>query len=314
MNVEQVRRTPAVRRTAGGGGFRSWWGRNQRKIVPYLFITPNLVVFTLFMFIPIIGAFYVSLTKWSLIGSPTFIGIENYVQMFTDPNFWKAFYNTFIYTVGTVPTSIALGLLVAMGLNRRLPGRTLLRSIYFVPVIISLVAAALIAAWMFNDNYGVINSLLNAVGLGSVHWLSSATWAMPSLIITTLWIRLGFNMVIYLAALQGISPEVYDAANIDGAKGWKLFRYVTWPLLAPTTFLVLIINIIYSTYVFDLIYVMTGGGPGFSTTVLVQYVYQEAFQQGDMGYASAIGVFLYVLLMVFTLFQWRVTRQGEQAS
>lgn len=290
-----------------------WWSRNQRLLIPYIFIAPNVLVFTVFVFAPILFAFYMSLNEWSLIGSPIFVGLENYLDLGTDPEFWRSFANTGVYTLGTVPTSIALGLLVAVGLNRKLPGRALLRSIYFVPVIISLVATALIAAWMFNDNYGVINAVLDAAGVGGVAWLSSAKWAMPSLIITTLWIRLGFNMVVYLAALQSIPTELYDAAKVDGATSWRQFRHITWPLLGPTTFLLVVLNVIYSLHVFDLIYVMTGGGPGFSTTVLVQYVYQTAFTEGEMGYASAIGVVLYLLLLVFTVFQWRVTRQSESA-
>ena len=290
---------------------RGWWNRNQRLLIPYIFIAPNVVVFAVFMFLPILLAFYISLNEWTLIGSPTFVGLGNYLDMLEDSEFLRAFYNTGVYTLGTVPTSIALGLAVAVGLNRKLPGRTLLRSIFFVPVIISLVAVALIAAWIFNDNYGIINAALSAVGIGDVPWLSSARWAMISLIIATLWIRLGFNMVIYLAALQSIPTELYDAARVDGASGWRRFRHITWPLLGPTTFLLVIINIIYSLHVFDLIYVMTGGGPGFSTTVLVQYIYQMAFTEGQMGYASAIGVVLYLLLLVFTVFQWRVTRQSE---
>jgi ABC-type sugar transport system permease subunit len=290
---------------------RGWWNRNQRLLIPYLFITPNIVVFAVFMFAPILLAFYISLNEWTLIGYPTFVGLGNYLDLLKDPEFWRAFLNTGIYTVGTVPTSIVLGLAVAVGLNRKLPGRTLLRSIFFVPVIISLVAVALIADWIFNDNYGIINTALNAVGIGSVPWLSSSKWAMASLVITTLWIRLGFNMVVYLAALQSIPAELYDAARVDGAAAWKRFRHITWPLLRPTTFLLVIINIIYSLHVFDLIYVMTGGGPGFSTTVLVQYIYQMGFTEGQMGYASAIGVVLYLLLLVITVFQWRVTRQSE---
>ena len=290
---------------------RGWWNRNQRLLIPYIFIAPNVVVFAVFMFVPILLAFYISLNEWTLIGTPTFVGLGNYLDMLEDSEFLRAFYNTGVYTLGTVPTSIALGLVVALGLNRKLPGRTLLRSIFFVPVIISLVAVALIASWIFNDNYGFINAALSAVGIGDVPWLSSARWAMISLIIATLWIRLGFNMVIYLAALQSIPTELYDAARVDGASGWRRFRHITWPLLGPTTFLLVIINIIYSLHVFDLIYVMTGGGPGFSTTVLVQYIYQMAFTEGQMGYASAIGVVLYLLLLVFTVFQWRVTRQSE---
>lgn len=290
---------------------RGWWNRNQRLLIPYIFIAPNVVVFAVFMFVPILLAFYISLNEWTLIGTPTFVGLGNYLDMLEDSEFLRAFYNTGVYTLGTVPTSIALGLVVALGLNLKLPGRTLLRSIFFVPVIISLVAVALIASWIFNDNYGIINAALSAVGIGDVPWLSSARWAMISLIIATLWIRLGFNMVIYLAALQSIPTELYDAARVDGASGWRRFRHITWPLLGPTTFLLVIINIIYSLHVFDLIYVMTGGGPGFSTTVLVQYIYQMAFTEGQMGYASAIGVVLYLLLLVFTVFQWRVTRQSE---
>ena len=302
---------PATKDGGGPGGVRGWWNRNQRLLIPYIFIAPNVVVFAVFMFVPILFAFYISLNEWTLIGYPTFVGLGNYLDMLEDSEFLRAFYNTGVYTLGTVPTSIALGLVVALGLNRKLPGRTLLRSIFFVPVIISLVAVALIASWIFNDNYGIINAALSAVGMGDVPWLSSARWAMISLIIATLWIRLGFNMVIYLAALQSIPTELYDAARVDGASGWRRFRHITWPLLGPTTFLLGIINIIYSLHVFDLIYVMTGGGPGFSTTVLVQYIYQMAFTEGQLGYASAIGVVLYLLLLVFTVFQWRVTRQSE---
>ena len=302
---------PATKDGGDPGGVRGWWNRNQRLLIPYIFIAPNVVVFAVFMFLPILLAFYISLNEWTLIGFPTFVGLGNYLDMLEDSEFLRAFYNTGVYTVGTVPTSIALGLAVAVGLNRKLPGRTLLRSIFFVPVIISLVAVALIASWIFNDNYGIINAALSAVGIGDVPWLSSARWAMISLIIATLWIRLGFNMVIYLAALQSIPTELYDAARVDGASGWRRFRHITWPLLGPTTFLLVIINIIYSLHVFDLIYVMTGGGPGFSTTVLVQYIYQMAFTEGQMGYASAIGVVLYLLLLTFTVFQWRVTRQSE---
>ena len=289
----------------------SWWERHQRRLVPYIFIAPNLLVFTVFVLVPIVFAFYISLNEWSLIGTPEFVGLGNYVEMLGDGQFWRSLYNTLIYTVGTVPTSIALGLLVAVGLNRKLPGRALLRSLFFVPVIISLVAVALIASWMFNDNYGVINVALGALGFEGVPWLSSPVWAMPSLIITTLWIRVGFCMVIYLASLQSIPAELYDAAQVDGATSWRQFRHITWPLLGPTTFLLLILNVIYSLHVFDLIYVMTGGGPGSSTTVLVQYIYQMAFQESEMGYASAVGVVLYAMLLAFTVFQWRMTRQGD---
>jgi multiple sugar transport system permease protein len=253
-----------------------------------------------------------SFHEWSLIGVPQFNGLDNYVRMVHDELFWQSLGHTVVFTAGTVPTSIALGLAAAMLLNRELPARGLLRSVIFLPVIVSGVVTALVAAWIFNDNYGVINSLLKAAGLEPIPWLSSPTWAMPSIIFTTLWIRIGFCMVVYLAGLQGIPSEYYDAAQVDGASGWRQFRHITWPLLAPTTFLLLVINVIFSFHVFDLIYVMTGGGPGFSTTVLVQYIYESAFASREMGYASAMGIVLYLLIVVLTVFQWRVSRQGGE--
>lgn len=306
MAVQQAGQQNARHERAG------WWARNQRRLTPYIFIAPNMLIFTVFLFFPMLLAIYMSFNQWSLIESPTFIGLGNYVAMFQDPQFWQSLWNTLLYTVGTVPTSMALGLVVAIGLNRALPGRGLMRSIFFMPVVVSGVAVALVGAWIFNDSYGVINNALTAVGLDPVPWLTSQAWAMLSLIVITLWIRVGFNMVVYLAALQSIPPDLYEAAQMDGASGWAQFRNITWPLLSPTTFLLVILNVIYSLHVFDLIFVMTGGGPGFSTTVLVMYLYQAAFQNLQMGYASAMGVVLFVLLLSFTAFQWRITRQGEQ--
>lgn len=301
-----VQQAPKVRQAE-----QSWWARNQRRLTPYIFIAPNMLVFTVFLFVPMVFAIYMSLNEWSLIEAPTFIGLGNYVAMAQDPQFWQSLWNTLLYTAGTVPTSIVIGLVVAIGLNRKLPARGLLRSIFFVPVVISMVAVALVGAWIFDDSYGVINNGLTALGFDPVPWLSSQRWAMVTLVVATLWVRIGFNMVVYLAALQGIPPEVYEAAQIDGATGWNRFWNITRPLLGPTTFLLVILNVIYSIHIFDLIYVMTAGGPGFSTTVLVMYVYQAAFENLQMGYASAMGVVLFALLLAFTAFQWRITRQSE---
>jgi multiple sugar transport system permease protein len=307
MAVQQAGQAPRSRQAQ-----QNWWERNQRRLTPYIFIAPNMVVFTVFLFVPMLLAVYMSFNEWSLIESPTFIGLGNYVQMVQDPQFWQALGNTLLYTAGTVPANIALGLLVAIALNRALPARGLLRSIIFVPVVISGVAVALVGAWIFNDSYGVINNGLNALGFESVPWLTSQRWTMLSIIAMALWLGIGFNMVVYLAALQSIPPELYEAAQIDGASGWRQFRNITWPLLGPTTFLLVILGVISSLHVFDLIFVMTGGGPGFATTVLVMYLYQSAFQNLQMGYASAMGVVLFLMLLAFTAFQWRITRQGEQ--
>lgn len=280
-------------------------------LVPYLFISPNLLLFTAFSFIPLLYAAYISLYDWNLIGDADWLGLANYRRLLADPLFWRALANTAIYAALTVTGSLACGLALALGLNRPLPLRTTLRSIYFLPVVISAVATGTIAAWLFNDNYGVLNAILARLGLARVPWLSSPLWAMPSLAIATLWVRLGFNMVVYLAAAQSIPSLYYEAARIDGATAWHQFRHITWPLLRPATFLLLVLNVIYSFQSFDLAYVMTGGGPGFSTTMLVQYIYQAAFQTGEMGYASAMGILLYVLILAFTMLQWRISRQSE---
>ncbi|HME21480.1 MAG TPA: sugar ABC transporter permease [Acetobacteraceae bacterium] len=288
-----------------------WWSTHQRRLVPYLFIAPNIVLFAAFSFLPLIYAVYISFHDWTLIGEPDFIGIGNYQRLVYDSLFWRALANTLVYAVGTVPTSMAIGLLLALALNRHMPARSFLRSLYFLPLVVSAVATGTIAAWMFNDNYGVINAIIVRLGGSRVAWLSSPYWALPSLVLTTLWVRVGFCMVVYLAALQSIPRMYYEAARIDGASAVRQFRHVTLPLLKPATFLLLVLSIIYSFHVFDLIYVMTGGGPGFSTTMLVQYIFRSAFVTSEMGYACAVGIALYALILGFTVLQWRASRQTE---
>ena len=292
---------------------RMRWAARRHALVPYAFIAPNVVLFTAFSFLPLLYAAYISLHDWSLIGDPEWLGLKNYVRLGRDPLFWRALVNTALYAVSTVPTSMAAGLLLALAMNRRFPLRVFLRSVYFMPVVVSAVATGTIAAWLFNDNYGVVNAILVRAGLGRIAWLSTPAWALPSLAIATVWVRVGFNMVVYLAALQSIPQTYFEAARIDGASTLSQFRHITVPLLAPATFLLLILDTIFSFQVFDLIYVMTGGGPGFSTTMVVQYIFKSAFVTSEMGYASAMGVALYVLILVFTIVQWRASRQAESA-
>ncbi|MFC0408711.1 carbohydrate ABC transporter permease [Roseomonas elaeocarpi] len=285
--------------------------RSHPWATAYTFIAPNLVLFSAFSFFPLLYAFWISFHDWSLIGDAEWIGLGNYRRLLTDTQFWHALLNTAVYAVASVPTTMAIGLLLAVALNRRLPGRVFLRSVYFLPVVVSAVATGTIAAWLFNEHYGVINALLVQAGVGRIPWLSSTAWALPSLVIATMWVRVGFCMVVYLAALQSIPSLYYEAAVMDGAGPLRQFRAITLPLLRPATFLLLVLSVIHSFQVFDLIYVMTGGGPGFSTTMLVQYIFQSAFVTSEMGYASTIGVVLYAIVLIFTLVQWRVSRQGE---
>jgi multiple sugar transport system permease protein/alpha-1,4-digalacturonate transport system permease protein len=288
-----------------------WYEKRSIKIIPYLFIAPNILLFFTFMIIPILFTFYISFHEWGLFGKPNFIWIENYTRMFADKVFWTSLWNTVYYTAGTVPLSAALGLIGALLLNQKVPLRSIFRTIFFAPVVVSLVAAGLIWSWMFNPNYGLFNEILGIFGVQGVDWLSSSTWAMPSVILTTLWVRIGYCLVIYLAGLQAVPESLYEAADMDGANGWQKFWRITLPMLKPTTTFILVMEVIHGFMVFDLIFTMTNGGPGYSTTVIVQYIYQKAFTEGEMGYASAIGTFFFVIVMIMTMVQMRLGREKD---
>lgn len=289
----------------------SWWTLNQRRVIPYLFITPTLLIFLTFVFIPISYAAYMSFFEWNGISAAEFIGLENYTDLFSDSVFWISLQNTLLYSMGLVPVSMGLGLLAAIGLNRQsLPGRPVLRTIYFLPFVISAVATATTAGWIFGDTFGVVNKILEALGLEKIRWLSNRDTALLTVIIATVWVRLGFCMLIYLAGLQSIPDDLIEAAEIDGASAWQRFHSITLPLLRPTTFLIFILSIIYSFEVFDLVFVMTNGGPGYATTVLTVYIYKTAFQTQSMGYASAIGLVFMAIIMTITLIQWRFSNEG----
>ncbi len=288
-----------------------WWSVNQRKIIPYLFIAPTMAIFILFVLIPILYASYMSFFEWNGISTPEFTGLDNYLSIFNDSLFWTSLKNTGLYTLGVVPFSMGLGLLAAMALNRpRLPGRAILRTVYFLPFVISAVATGTTAGWIFGDTFGIINKILNAIGMEPVRWLSHRDNAMITVIITTVWIRMGFCMLIYLAGLQSIPSDLIEAARVDGASRTQQFFRITLPLLRPTTFLLLILNIIYSFEAFDLIYVMTNGGPGYTTTVLTVFIYNTAFQTQRFGYASAVGLVFMAIIMSITLVQWRLSNEG----
>jgi multiple sugar transport system permease protein len=306
--------TSAIERTAPVFSRHSLWANVGPKLVPYMFVLPQFALFSIFMFFPLFYALYISFYSWDMVGEPSFIGGANYARLLHDQVFWFALRNTLVYVAGTVPLSIGSGLLLAIALNRPMRGRGILRSVFFLPVVVSAVVTALAATWMFNDHYGLLNRLLTLIGLTPINWLSSPDWAMVSLIITTIWLRLGFCMIIYLAALQSIPASLYEAARIDGANVLQLFFNVTLPMLRPATLFLTIMCVIYSFHVFDLIFVMTGGGPGYSTVVLVQYIYQMAFQTSEMGYASAIGMALFTLILMFTAVQWLVSRRSEVSA
>ncbi len=286
---------------------------NKETAIPYGFLAPKTLLFTVFIAGPLLAVFWMSLYNWNLLGGHRFIGLSNYTEMYGDRQFWRALENTVLIGLVLVPVSLLSGFLLAVSLNRPQPGRQFFRLALYMPDVISGVAAATISAWIFNDQYGVLNAVLDRFAALRLPWLSSPFLAMPAVIIASLWIRTGFCMVVYLAALQDIPTEIYEAANLDGAGGWQQIRYVTWPLVRQTTIFLFITNMIYSFHVFDLVYVMTGGGPAFSTTVLVQYLYDAGFDMQREGYACAISVGLYLLISLITIVMWWFTRERQKA-
>ena len=271
-----------------------------------LFLLPDLVGFVVFTLVGVLGTLGISFLRWDLVQPATWVGFANYTGILHDDLFWQVLRNTTYYTVGVVPLSTALGLLVALGLNRRLPGRVVLRAAYFAPFITTLTAAALLWQWVFDPQRGLIDSVLYMVGVGDPPgWLNSTAWAMPALIIFGVWRQMGFSMVLFLAALQGVPRTLLEAAIVDGANAWQRFWNVTLPMISPTTFFVVIISTIGSFQLFDQAYILTNGrfSPDNATNTLVGYLYQKAFVDLNMGVASATAWVLFVIIFAVTIFQ-----------
>ncbi|MGW2339532.1 carbohydrate ABC transporter permease [Streptomyces sp. NPDC001661] len=285
--------------------------RFHETLAAYCTLGPNLILVTLFLLVPLVMALVLSFQYSTGLASPTWAGLANYRQLAGDPVFWRTVLNTGVFCVATVPVEMALGLGVALLFNKVMPARPLWRTLVYLPMVISGVATALIGTLMFDQNIGLLNKLLATFGLPAAPWQTSGSTAMLSVVLITLWMRIGFNMVIYLAGLQGISPEMYEAAEVEGAGPWQRLRNITVPLLGPSTFFLLIMNVIYSFQVFDTVYVMTLGGPGHATDVMITYAYRNGFEGRQQGYAAAIGIVLYVIVMIFTALQWRFSRNRD---
>ncbi|MDR2538346.1 MAG: sugar ABC transporter permease [Bifidobacteriaceae bacterium] len=267
------------------------------------FLGPGLVGFTIFVLIPIVTSLYISFTEWDLLNSPVFIGLGNYQTLIADPDFWMSLKNTVFFILGYLPSVMAIGLGIALLLNSKLKARTFFRGVYFLPVVTSWVAVSLVWSWLFNPVYGLINYFLSLVGVTGPNWLTDPKTAMIAIIITSVWKDIGFIMVLYLGGLQNISPSLYEAASIDGANELNKFWKITLPMLQPTTFFVVMISLINSFQVFDQVNVMTGGGPGNATNVLVQNIYQSAFNFFEMGYAAAMSWALFIIIFSVSILQ-----------
>jgi multiple sugar transport system permease protein len=272
----------------------------------WVFLLPTLVGLLLGTLGPVLAAVGISFTDWDVLTSPRFVELENYQQLIADPTFSRALKNTLYYVGGMVPISTVLSLFFALMMNQKLRGITLYRTAYFMPVVSSTVAVALVWSWIYSMDFGLLNYLLRQVGIEPVGWLSSTTWAMPAVIIMSIWGNLGVGIVIFLAGLQSISATYYEAAEVDGANRWQQFRNITLPLITPSLFFYFIITMISAFQAFESIYIMTRGGPVNSTTTMVYYIYRNAFRNFKMGYASAQAIVLFLVIMVLTLLYWKM--------
>jgi len=277
------------------------------SITGYVYLLPALGLIVIFVYVPALYSFYLSLLRWNLM-SPrsTFVGVANYERLVVAPEFWNALTNSVIYLLGTVPTSMVLGLALALLVHRTGVLRGFWRSVYFLPAASTFIAMAIVWQWIYHPSIGLLNHGLAAVGLPAMPWLDDPRYSLWSLIIIGNWQAVGYNMVLFLAGLGTIPAEMLDAAAVDGAGAVQRIRYVTVPMLSPTTLFVLIISSIRSFQMFDLAKVLTEGGPVRSTEVLVYVIWQQAFQFFDIGFASALACVLFVMLLGFTALQMRL--------
>ena len=282
-----------------------------RSLIPFLYIAPFLIFFIIFQIYPIFYGMYISLTKWDLVSTPKFTGLTNYANLAKDTLFWTSLRNTVFFVGLNAPLAVVIPLGLAILVSDAIPGRALFRSAFTTPLMISVSSVGVLWVWFLNPTFGLINHYFDLVGLPKQNWLTQNGWAMVAVVITTVWWTSGWNLVLFLAGLQEISESLYEAAKLDGANSWALFRYITVPGLRTTLLFVGVTTIIGSFRVFGQVLVMTNGGPFDSTRTLVQHIYETGFRNFRMGSASAIAWALFLIVMIFILLQFRLMRETE---
>jgi multiple sugar transport system permease protein len=283
--------------------------RNKETLAAWLFILPSLVGFLIFTAGPVVAAGVISLLNWNLFSSPTFAGLKNFARLGPDPTFWSALGNTAYFTLVSVPLTIAVSLGLALLLNQGLRRIAVFRSLLLLPYATITVAVAFVWIWLYIPHGGLVNTVLGWFGIDGPAWLISDHWAMPALIAMSVWKSFGFGMVVFLAGLQAIPQQLYEAAKVDGSSTWQSFRSVTLPMLSPSLFFVIVTSIIGSFQVFDQALIMTNGGPGSRTTTLVMYIYRTGFENYDQGYAAAQSLVLFGFIVVITAAQFVLQRR-----
>jgi multiple sugar transport system permease protein len=278
----------------------------RNRLTGYMFLLPNIIGFALFVFVPVIASFLMSFTEWNGFGPFKFVGLDNYLKLFDDDNFKISFMNSMIFTILSVPLTLFLALIISVWMNAGIKFVKLFRTAVFLPYVTATIAVAVVWQLILNPSMGPVNQMLQALGVTEPPgWFSSSAWALISVAIVYIWHSIGYYMVLYLAGLQGIPDHLYEAAELDGAGPIAKFFRVTLPMLSPIIFFTVIIGVINSFKVFDFIYVLTQGGPGRSTQVLVYTIYNVAFKQFSFGYASAMAYVLFLVILVFTYVQFR---------
>ncbi len=296
---------------------RSLWQRFRRAgglrrpeiIWGYVLILPNVLGFLAFNLGPMVSSLGMIFTDWTVVRAPNFVGLENFRKLLSDELFRTALGNTLYYVVAYVPLVTVCAFFLANFLDRKLRGISIFRTIYFMPSVCMFVSVAILWQWLYHPTSGVINYLLSLVGIQGPGWLSDKKWAMPAIVLMDTWRHMGYYGLIFLAGLQGIPQEFYEAAEIDGAGAWAKMRSITIPLIFPTTFFVLVMAFIGAFQLFGEPYVMTGGGPGYATTTLVFLIYRNAFEGFKMGYAALQAWVLFVVIFLVTLVQWRFSQE-----
>jgi len=284
--------------------------RWQKNLEGWFFIGPVILGILAFQFVPILVSIYASLTNWDGLNPPEFTGVGNYQRLIVEDRFFReTLQNTIYFTLGHIPLTIVFAMGLALLCNLNLPGIALFRTAYFIPAVSNVVAVSVVWFWIYQPQYGVLNSMLSSIGIDGPAWLSSTTWAMPAVILVSVWQGVGYPMVILLAGMQGVPHELYEAARIDGASPWNQFWKITLPLLTPTLFFLFITQFISSFQVFGIIYVMTQGGPANATSVYIYYLYENAFAFGRMGYASAMAWILFAIIALVTFIQWKLQKR-----
>ncbi len=289
--------------------------RRKEAIAAYLFLAPALSGFAIFEIGPLAAGALLSLFDWDLFSAPKFVGLDNLAALPADPLLRKTLLNTAVFAIGAESLNVGLGLVIAVGINRMVSKRLALavRSAYFLPFIMSTAVVAVLWGFLLQRDFGVVNWFLGRVGLGPVPWLTSSAWAMPAIILIDVWKNVGFFVVIFLAGLQTIPPNLREAASLDGAGDVAIFRHITIPLLSPTIFFAIVIALIGASQVFDSIYVLTSGGPGDATRTIVMYLYEQGFAAFHLGYASAVALVLFAIVLTLTIIQIRISRRWVYA-